>query len=391
MIELSEQNVTDYLRSTGRVTPADQNPQPLLIQALSGGVANVVLKIFDPSGGPKVGTDMRSPAQIKRNAPDKRMNFGECLVLKQPLPKFKTAAEWLVDIDRVHVERDCMTLLSQLLPAGSVPDVLWFDSENYVLAMSCAPTESVIWKKHLLAGSFLSEAAQQAGMLLAIMHTSTNDDPAAKARYGDRKFFIQQRTDPYLQHLKTGHPDLAATIDSLTKSLLEDQHCLIHGDFSPKNIFLVPRKDADTDPLPSITKPTRPKFALSHLLLLDFEVAFFGHPSFDVATLINHLLLKAFYLGKPWRAGMIAIDAFQQTYLHTVDDALGKMVETTAGQVLGALLLARVDGKSPAEYITDDALKARIRQTARKILKDPDTSLEAALDHAATTLTEMHG
>ena len=41
-------------------------------------------------------------------------------------------------------------------------------------------------------------------------------------------------------------------------------------------------------------------------MLLDFEVAFFGHPSFDVATLINHLLLKAFHAGKPWRAAMIA-------------------------------------------------------------------------------------
>ncbi|MCL2639845.1 MAG: hypothetical protein FWD53_03275, partial [Phycisphaerales bacterium] len=109
MLELSETTAPEYLRRTGRVSEAE-----LLIQSLSGGVANIVLKVFDTGGGPKVGTDLRSPAQIKNNKPDARPNQGHCFVLKQPLGKFKTQAEWLVDIDRGKVERDSMILLASI-------------------------------------------------------------------------------------------------------------------------------------------------------------------------------------------------------------------------------------------------------------------------------------
>src|ERR1035437_5988767 len=126
MLELSESNAPDYLRQTGRASNAE-----LLIQSLSGGVANVVLKIFDTGAGPKVGTDLRSPAQKKNNHPDPRPNQGACFVLKQPLGKFKTEAEWLVDIDRGLVERDSMILMANLLLRGSVPEVLWYDDANY--------------------------------------------------------------------------------------------------------------------------------------------------------------------------------------------------------------------------------------------------------------------
>ena len=123
------------------------------------------------------------------------------------------------------------------------------------------------------------------------------------------------------------------------------------------------------------------------MLLLDFEVCYYGHPGFDVATLINHLLLKSFHHGGNWRATMIAIDAFWQTYLHTADQVLGAWAERSAGHILGALLLARVDGKSPAEYITDEALKERIRTLGRAILLDPAAvGLESALDKAAEAL-----
>jgi 5-methylthioribose kinase len=376
MLELSEKNVTDYLRGRGNASD-----QPLLVQSLSGGVANVVLKVFDPGAGAKVGTDTRSPAQIKRHVPDPRMNQGACFVLKQPLPKFKTAAEWLVDIDRVHVERDCMKLLGQILPAGSVPDVLWFDEANYVLAISCAPTESLIWKQHLLHGRFSAEAAQLAGMLLGMMHTATRGDPAVAGRYGEEKFFIQQRTDPYLASLKPRHADVAPIIDRLIHRLLTHRVCLVHGDYSPKNIFLVPKPTADATPPAALAQ-----FPLSHLLLLDFEVAFYGDPAYDVATLVNHLLLKCFHLKKPWRAGMIAIDAFWQSYLHTADKALAADVAAHAGTLLGALLLARVDGKSPAEYLTDEATRQRVRETGRAIMQLKSSALDAAIDHAADVL-----
>lgn len=379
MIELNESNVAAYLREQGKLSEAEP-----LIQSLSGGIANVVLKIFDPAAGAKIGTDLRSPAQIKRGVPDKRMSEGFCFVIKQPLPKFRTEAEWLVDVARVEVERDCARLLSEILPAGSVPDVLWYDEANHVLAISCVPTDSVLWKTHLMAGGVSIDAAQQAGVLLAMMHSSTLHHAATEQRYGDPSFFIQQRTEPYFKSLAAKHPAMAPTFDLVIHKLLSNPLCLIHGDFSPKNIFLVMKKD-DAEPA---ADGKAKRFPLSHLTLLDFEVAFYGNPAFDVATLVNHLLLKSFHLGKAWRARMMAIDAFVKSYANAVPPELSQRVEADGGVILGALLLARVDGKSPAEYLTDEALRDKVRKTGLAILADPDAGLEAAIDRAADALAE---
>ncbi|HUO08243.1 MAG TPA: phosphotransferase [Phycisphaerae bacterium] len=375
MIELSEQNAADYLRQSGRASD-----QEILVQSLSGGVANVVLKIFDMGAGEKVGTDLRSPAQKKLNKPDDRPNEGHCYVLKQPLPRFKTQAEWLVDIARVLVERDCMELLRTLLPANSVPDVLWFDEPNHILAISCAPTDSVIWKKALLSGQTSTDAAMHAGMLLAMMHSSTLHDLDAEKRYGDPKFFVQQRIDPYLHATAEKHPEVRDRIHSLGNTLLNGRQCLIHGDYSPKNIFLVPHTGDVAHEIQANPR-TRHSFPLSHLLLLDFEVAFYGHCAFDVATLINHLLLKGFYHHKHWRPFMLMADGFWQTYRNTADPELTRSAGAIGGHVLGALMLARIDGKSPAEYlIPDTARQDQVRRAAKAILTAKDPSLDQALD-----------
>ncbi len=378
MIDLNEQNVTEYLRRQGKLSQDEP-----LIQSLSGGIANVVLKIFDPGAGEKIGTDLRSPAQIKRGVPDKRMSQGFCFVIKQPLAKFRTKDEWLVDVARVEVERDCALLLSEILPAGSVPEVLWYDQENHVLAISCVPTDSVIWKTHLMNGGVSIDAAQQAGVLLAMMHAATLRHTEAQKRYGEPAFFVQQRIDPYFRTLCERHPDLAPVIGGVIDRLLNDPLCLIHGDFTPKNIFLVAQKQQEDA---AEGKPA--KFPLSHLTLLDFEVAFFGNPAFDVASLVNHLLLKSFYLGKGWRARMMAVDAFVKSYVNAVPEEISARVESDGGAILGALMLARVDGKSPAEYMADEALRERVRKTAIVILKNAQSGFEAAIDHAADALSE---
>jgi Phosphotransferase enzyme family len=383
MIELSEENVIDYLRQRGQASAEE-----VLVKSLSGGVANVVLQVFDIGGGPRVGTDLRSEAQKRLNKPDPRPHQGSCMVLKQPLPKFKTEAEWLVDIDRVQVERDCMTLLGTLLPAGSVPEMRWFDEGNHILAMSCAPVGAVLWKKALLGGSALNDAGVQAGMLLAMMHSSTKNDAAIEKRYGDPKFFIQQRIDPYLRATAAKHPTVGERLEKIAERLLAEKQCLIHGDFSPKNIFLVPHSDTAAAQLQADVA-NKSTFELSHLLLLDFEVAFYGHPAFDVATLINHFALKGFYHRRNWRPFMLLVDVFWDTYLHTADPALVRATSTIGGHMLAALLLARIDGKSPAEYLLDQPdTQERIRRAALSILAQNDASLDFAIDAVSSAFED---
>jgi hypothetical protein len=357
MLELSEQNAIDYLRQAGRVSDGE-----ILVKSLSGGIANTVLQVFDTS-------------------------TLACFILKQPLPRFQTAADWQVDIARIVVERDCAQLLENLLPAGSVPHVLWFDAPNHILTLAAASPDAVVWKKDLLAGHVSLDAATQAGMLLAIMHSSTTNDPALLARYGDPAFFIQQRIDPYLRTAAEKNPDHAATLDAIAAKLLATQRCLIHGDFSPKNILLIPHPADLASQIESLKGPPTPAvpFHLSHLMLLDFEVAFYGHPAFDVATLINHFLLKGFYHEKNWRPFMLLADNFWQTYKTTADPDLARDASHFAGPLLGALLLARIDGKSPVEYLLDmPADQQRVRQAAHAILGQRQIPLDDALTLAAS-------
>ena len=46
-------------------------------------------------------------------------------------------------------------------------------------------------------------------------------------------------------------------------------------------------------------------------------------------------------------------------------------LEARAAQLLPGLFLARVDGKSPVEYITTEPDKDRVRRTARALLAPP--------------------
>ncbi len=52
-------------------------------------------------------------------------------------------------------------------------------------------------------------------------------------------------------------------------------------------------------------------------------------------------------------------------------------IETRTARLLPGLLLARVDGKSPVEYVTCGADKARVRRVARALLAAPARRLGA--------------
>jgi len=109
-------------------------------------------------------------------------------------------------------------------------------------------------------------------------------------------------------------------------------------------------------------------------MAIDFEVTHFGDPSFDSAFLLNHLLLKSFYRPQwvdPY--GCAAFD-FWKIFCSGLPAECNWMEQATL-QHLGCLLLARVDGKSPAEYLTDQALRDRVRGFARELIVQPPSSV----------------
>jgi hypothetical protein len=375
-MELSEQNAVQYLRDVGRASPEGE----ILVQRLSEpGGANVVLKIFDTAAGDKVGTDLRTEGQKKLGKPDTRISRGACFVLKQPRVREDRRE---LDQARPRQERACLELLANLLPAGSVPENLWFDETHHILGLSCPPPEAAVWLKQLRSGVVSMDAATHAGMLLAMIHSSTRKDPAVKERFGDPRLLVQQAVEPMIRAASMRHPALAKNLQDAVFRL-RSPLCLIHGDFRLENILLIPAApEAEPSAKPGATAAHRgPK--LAHIMFVDFESAFFGHNAFDVATLVADLLLRGFLAAGRWRALMMMVDNFWQTYRHTADPDLVRAAEVAGGRLLGAVLLGRVDGDAPVkELVERKDLQARLRGLAQAMLKTGTVTLDEAIDEA---------
>lgn len=300
-IEITPENARDYLLARGLIPAGVQ----AVVEPLGWGISNVVMKVSLPD---------------------------DCFVFKQSLPKLRVKDDWPFDRARIFVERDCMALLGDLLSPGSVPCVRFSDDENFIFGLSCAPPGGVLWKQALLDGQIELTTARRAGALLADLHNRAAAHPRAQARFASQSGFIQGRVDPYHWTAAKAHPDLAPLIEAEVRRMLETRLTLVHGDHSPKNIFVYS----------------------DHVLILDFEVAHYGDPAFDTGFCFNHLILKAVKFPERSERYLTAGHTFWRAYLERLPPDLDPQIEATTIRELGCLLLARIDGKSKIEYSTDE-------------------------------------
>jgi aminoglycoside phosphotransferase (APT) family kinase protein len=185
--------------------------------------------------------------------------------------------------------------------------------------------------------------AVQVGSALARIHAATT---GVAALFPTDAIFHAIRLEPYLVSTGKRHPALKSRFDALVQRTAQTKICLVHGDVSPKNI---------------LAGPGGPVF-------LDAECAWYGDPAFDLAFCLNHLLLKCLWVPQATAAFLRCFDALAGAYLEGV---AFDGVEGRTASLLPALLLARVDGKSPVEYVTDDAQKNIVRRVAGALLDDP--------------------
>ena len=132
-------------------------------------------------------------------------------------------------------------------------------------------------------------------------------------------------------------------------------------------------------------EPEEHPLGASGPVFLDAECAWFGDPAFDLAFCPNHLLLKGAREGADRALFLAASKRSPAAYLAGVDweDAIG--LEARAASLLPALFLARVDGKSPVEYLTEERERDAVRRCAVPLIAEPPhasrgrrRSLEAA-------------
>jgi hypothetical protein len=110
-------------------------------------------------------------------------------------------------------------------------------------------------------------------------------------------------------------------------------------------------------------------------VFLDAECAWYGDPAFDLAFCLNHLLLKCLWTPAAAPGFLACFDALAEAYLGGAAWEPRAELEARAAALLPGLFLARVDGKSPVEYVTADTDKERVRRVAGAFLQAPPGAL----------------
>ena len=283
-----------------------------------------------------------------------RVDIGDStFCIKRALAKLRVAADWQAPVERSRFEVEWNRVVGSIL-ADAAPEVLHHDEDDMWFAMPFLdPDEYLLWKSELRDGRADVVEAAEVGRRLGLIHSATAGDPDVEARFPANDFFYALRLEPYLEATARGHPDLADELMELSRRTGSIRTAMIHGDVSPKNILL---------------GPDGPVF-------LDAECACIGDPAFDLAFCLNHLLLKCLWNPSATRGFLDSFGALAEAYLNQVDWEPAADLELRAATLLPGLFLARVDGKSPVEYLTEQSEREHVRRCARSLLFDPPQRL----------------
>jgi aminoglycoside phosphotransferase (APT) family kinase protein len=273
--------------------------------------------------------------------------------VKRALPKLRVTADWQVPVGRNRFEVDWMRVAGAI-DRNAVPAILAEDSEAGAFAMAWLPPERFpVWKARLASGSIDPTDARRVGDLLGRLHRATADRADLAERFATDAMFHAIRLEPYLVATGRVHADLARRLDSLVETTAATRRALVHGDFSPKNLLIGPDGP----------------------VVLDAECAWFGDPAFDLAFVLNHLLLKGAWRPQ-WRERYLeCFAALVDAYRPLAAWEAWATLDARTANLLPALMLARVDGKSPVEYLTGEAERGSVRRFARTHLENPARSL----------------
>ena len=279
---------------------------------------------------------------------------GDPWVLKAARHRLDVRDDWTADPRRAHREGAILAALDGSLGPLRVPRIYRIHHDPPVLEMEWLPPPAVNWKAELLAGRVDLGVVDALARGMAVLHQLAV--PAPIADPAGAGLFDSLRLDPYYRHVAARRREHAVALERLIADCTGYRPArLVHGDFTPKNVLA-------TDG-PSV--------------LLDWEVIHAGDPSFDLGMLSAHLLLKACRdrsaPGNPlWRAAAVLARAYD-----------GPADPGLAVRHTGAIMLARLWGKSPVEYLTGEPERAAAAGIGARALHDGYGSLTALLENLA--------
>lgn len=282
---------------------------------------------------------------------------------KFALPKLKVAADWYAPVHRNKAEYAWLETAARIAPDGAVRLFGRSDSQNGFVMEFLEGDDVYLWKVALLDGAGTGDEAGTVGDLLGRIHAASTGRGFDRSPFQNRDDFKALRIEPYLTFTAERHPAVAAELGALSDMLYYGTQVLVHGDVSPKNIL----------------------FRGGAPVILDAECATMGDASFDPSFCLNHLILKAIHLPAT-RPGLLAsVARLWNAYTRHVAWEPIDALEARVCRLIPALMLARVDGKSPVEYL-DDTEKALVRRLSIPLLRSPATRLEDLIGEISTVL-----
>ena len=321
MFELTLESAPDYLVRRG-LAPAGAEVE---VAELTGGVSATVISARIPP-------------------------TGAAMVVKQALARLRVKDDWRAKQERTELEAAALRLCGRLTP-GRVPALLDSDPEAHVVVMELLPGAASNWQSEVAAGRVHAEVGAWAGETLGIWHARTAGDPEVAAAFADFESFEQQRLSPFYETVCERVPAAAAEIAPRLDELRARGTCFVDGDFALKNMLVGPKRNWK----------------------LDFEVVHYGNPVFDVGFFLSFVVLSAVQ----WPALEAELcelaDGFLQSYAGAAGEGFaGGDADVTAHT--GCLVLARTDGKSPAQFL-DPGTRERARAGGLALLRDPERGL----------------
>ena len=334
MFEVDASNVLEYFADVGRsqwdLLGLDTDAfSKSTASELAWGVSNIVIRVDTP---------VRS------------------FVVKQSREQLRTKIDWFSQLDRIWREVDVLQTLATLLPAGAVPRVLSEDRDNYLFTMEAIDADHRVWKADLLNGVFDSSIAETlAGHLAAIHRGSTGNEDIAE-RMRDQTVFDELRLDPFYRYVAETCPRFEKPLTSLIERTNQRRDCLVLADFSPKNILLTSNGP----------------------VIVDFETGHYGDPGFDIGFFLSHLLLKTVRHHERVPKAIALAKRFWSVYQGELSimpapewlktGRRNPTFERQSIEHLAACMLARVDGKSRVDYLTESWQPVLIREYCDELL-----------------------
>lgn len=294
-------SLLNYLHKQGRLKESED----FIMHKLGGGVSNKAVLI--------------------------QLISGDEWVLKQALSKLRVQQDWFCDEERIVIEYKGLEWLSSVLPPQSVPKPVFFDEENHILCMTAIPQPHENLKSMILGGDIQYDLFKKLGELLGKIQNAGRNSHEAASLFGDRRFFEDLRIEPFYQFTALQLPVSEKFYQHLIDQTLRVTETVSHGDYSPKNVLV----------------------RNGEVVILDYEVMHLGDPAFDIGFFLCQMLCFFNHVKNSREEIKEAALIFWKTYSESIPEYSTEMESRAVNHTLGCLL-ARVKGRSPVDFLTED-------------------------------------